>query len=125
MRTAEMYLIEAEAYARQGKNTEAQNVLFLLASNRDSKYTKSNKTDVALLDEIILQRRVELWGEGFRWFDLKRMNVPMQRELGNGKDGGHDLSLCGFEKVEASDSSWEWAIPNQELESNPHMAQNP
>lgn len=125
MRTAEMYLIEAEAYTRLGKNTEARSVLFLLANNRDPKYTKSTKTDAALLEEILLQRRVELWGEGFRWFDLKRMNVPMKREIGNGKDGGHDLSLCGFEKVEASDNGWEWAIPNQEIESNPYMEKNP
>ena len=25
------------------------------------------------------QRRIELWGEGFRWFDLKRLNMDLDR----------------------------------------------
>jgi hypothetical protein len=35
MRSAEMYLIEAEAYARNGNNAAAANALFVLAKNRD------------------------------------------------------------------------------------------
>jgi hypothetical protein len=56
MRASEMYLIEAEALARQNKNTEAQNVLYTLVSERDSGYEKSTKTGQDLVDEILVQR---------------------------------------------------------------------
>ena len=37
-----------------------------------SGYTLSTKTGENLIEEVMTQRRIELWGEGFRWFDLKR-----------------------------------------------------
>ncbi len=63
MRAGEMYLIEAEAKAKYNDAT-AQDVLFTLVSNCDPGYVKSTKTGQALVDEIILQRRMELWGKG-------------------------------------------------------------
>ena len=74
-----MYLNEAEALARLGRNSEAQQALFDLIITRDPAYTKSSNTGDALVEEILLQRRIELWGEGFRYFDLKRMNLPLDR----------------------------------------------
>lgn len=124
MRAAEMYLIEAEAYARDGKNTPAQDALFTLMKDRDPKYVKSTKTGNDLLNEVLLQRRIELWGEGFRWFDLKRTNQSLSRSMGNGKDGGHDISVCAFSTMDASKQDWTWAIPLQEIESNPLMVKN-
>lgn len=124
MRIAEMYLIEAEAYARDGSDGLAQNALYTLVKNRDPKYQKSTKTGEALLNEILVQRRIELWGEGFRWFDLKRLNLPLDRKMGDGKDGGHDISVCGFSYMDASKPDWTWAIPLKELESNPLMEKN-
>lgn len=79
MRVAEMYLIEAEGYARAGDNAKAQDVLYTLAVNRDPSYVKSTKVGQSLIDEVMTQRRVELWGEGFRWLDLKRLNLPLDR----------------------------------------------
>jgi hypothetical protein len=79
MRAAEMYLIEAEARARQGNNTAAQEALFTLAKNRDASYTKSTSTGATLINEIMFNRRIEFWGEGFRFTDLKR---PMHRLTG-------------------------------------------
>ncbi|RYE18799.1 MAG: RagB/SusD family nutrient uptake outer membrane protein, partial [Sphingobacteriales bacterium] len=61
----------------------AKNVLFTLAKNRDANYVLSTNTGAAFLNEILIQRRVELWGEGFRFFDLKRMNAPLDRTGGN------------------------------------------
>jgi hypothetical protein len=79
MRLPEMMLIQAEGYARAGKNSEAAQALYPLAKHRDSQYTLSTKTGDALIDEIMIQRRVELWGEGFRFTDLKRLNMPLDR----------------------------------------------
>lgn len=125
MRAAEMYLIEAEAQARQGgaKETAAQNTLFALVSTRDPNYVTSANTGAALIDEILLHRRIELWGEGFRFFDLKRMNLPLNRNGSN-----HVSAVVGaLFDVPAGDPRWEYLIPRAELDANKALAgqQNP
>lgn len=80
MRTSEMVLTKAEAEVRSGKDADAQNTLYVLAYQRDASYVKSTKTGDALLAEIQLQRRIELWGEsGFEYFDNKRWNIGVDR----------------------------------------------
>ncbi|NBA88354.1 RagB/SusD family nutrient uptake outer membrane protein [Emticicia sp. CRIBPO] len=122
MRAAEMYLIEAEALARQAKDAEAADVLFVLANNRDPKYTKSTNTGSALIDEIMIQRRVELWGEGFRFYDLKRTNSPLNRNGGN-----HSATFTnGVMDVPAGDKRWQFLIPQAEINNtNGVVVQNP
>lgn len=121
MRAAEMYLIEAEAMARNGQDVLAAQVLFDLISTRDNAYTLSANTGQALIDEIMIHRRIELWGEGFRFYDLKRLNLPLDRTGGN-----HISTLVNnvFE-VAAGDIRWEWLIPIEEINANPNMMQNP
>jgi starch-binding outer membrane protein, SusD/RagB family len=121
MRGAEMYLIEAEAQARQGKNTEAQNTLFALVSVRDPEYVKSTNTGTTLIDEILFHRRIELWGEGFRFFDLKRMNQPLNR------NGSNHVSavVAGLFEVPVGDVRWEYLIPLDEMNANKAVVQNP
>lgn len=80
MRAAEMYLIEAEAKARGGDEPGARQALFTLVSNRDPQYALSTNSGQALIDEILFNRRVELWGEGFRFTDLKRLNLPLNKK---------------------------------------------
>lgn len=112
MRSGEMYLIEAEALARQGgQDAAAADVLYEFAVNRDSEYTRSANTGQALVDEILIQRRVELWGEGFRYYDLKRLNLPLDRRGAN-----HIGSLAVVFQVPAGDITWEFLIPRAELD---------
>lgn len=82
MRLSEAYLLKAEAEARGGSESIAQQTLFDLVSKRDAAYTKSTKTGQALLDEIFLQSRIELWGEGHEFFTNKRFNVGVNRTTG-------------------------------------------
>ena len=118
MRAAEMYLIEAEAKARLGEG--GAEALLPLAQNRNPEYQLSTNTGEALIEEILLQRRWELWGEGFRFLDLKRLNLPLDRTGGN-----HDpILLNGLMQVPAEDERWLWLIPQQEVDSNPNMEQN-
>src|SRR5690606_3693114 len=85
MRAAEMYLIAAEAYSRMGTEVDkARNTLAILAKHRDPEYNAENggvstNSSTALTNEILDQRRIELWGEGFRFLDLKRQNTSMVR----------------------------------------------
>ncbi len=121
MRAAEMYLIEAEARARQGQSAASQTALFNLVKNRNASYVQSTNTGQALIDEIMFHRRVELWGEGFRYTDLKRLNLPLNR---NGIPN-HIASLIRIFDVPAGDKQWEFVFPQDELDTNKKVVQNP
>ncbi len=120
MRAAEMYLIEAEARARLNETAAASRVLFDLVKARDPNYVQSTRTGDALVNEILLQRRIELWGEGHRFFDLKRTNAPLNR---NGTNAIPAVVLI-FD-VPAGDVRWEFVIPRREINANPAIVQNP
>ncbi|MVN93083.1 RagB/SusD family nutrient uptake outer membrane protein [Mucilaginibacter aquatilis] len=120
MRSSEMYLIEAEAQARLGNTAAARTALFTVAKQRDASYVTSVNSGDALINEILTQRRVELWGEGFRFLDLKRLNLPLNRNGAN-----HDGTLAGIFEVPAGDVRWEWLIPQAEINNNTLVEQNP
>jgi hypothetical protein len=117
-RISELYLTKAEALARLGRDAEAQAVLTEFALTRDPEYVASN-TGAALIEEIMTHRRIELWGEGFRWYDLKRLNLPLNRVGSN-----WDASYCNVLEVPAGDIRWQYAIPQEELDANPLMTTN-
>ncbi len=120
MRAAEMFLIEAEAKANLGA-ADAAKVLFDLVSKRDPAYVLSTKTGADLLSDIYIQRRIELWGEGFRFFDLKRTNSPLDRT-----GAQHNTTITGgVMTVPADDKRWQLLIPISEINLNPAIEQNP
>ena len=120
MRAAEMYLIEAEAKARLNDAAGASQVLFDLVKTRNASYVKSTSTGVTLINEILLQRRIELWGEGHRFFDLKRTNAALNR---NGTNAIASVAL--LYDVAPGDVRWEFLIPRREINANPAIVQNP
>jgi len=79
VRLPEMYLIMAEGYARGTQESDARNALYVVAKDMDPMYTLSTNSGESLINEIMFQRRVELWGEGFRLLDLKRLNLQLDR----------------------------------------------
>jgi starch-binding outer membrane protein, SusD/RagB family len=121
MRAAEMYLIEAEARARKGENGLAQDALFTLVKARNANAVKSTNTGQALIDEIMFNRRIELWGEGFRFTDLKRTNSPLNRTgIPN-----HLIAMTQIFEVPAGDDRWQFLFPQDEINANPLLVQNP
>ncbi len=122
MRASEMYLIEAEAKARMGgQDAAAATALFTLAKQRDPNYVLSTNTGNDLINEIMIQRRVELWGEGFRFYDLKRLNLPLDRTNSN-----HNNSIASVMNVPAGDKTWQFLIPQSEINNtNGIVTQNP
>lgn len=85
MRAEEMALIEAEAAGMQDLG-RGQALLEAFAKTRDANYTYGqhnetygNSKTSAFQNEIWWQRRVELWGEGFATFDVKRFNKRVIR----------------------------------------------
>lgn len=121
-RTSEMLLIQAEANYHLGNIADAQaNLMELNAtSGRDAAYTCST-TGSALLDEIKLYRRLELWGEGFSWFDCKRWGDSVER-LDVSEGGNFNTYVSGSygfdESGVADDDFWVWIIPSGETDYN-------
>jgi hypothetical protein len=76
MRVEEMYFIEAEAAAHQDAARGQALLESFMKTYRDSKYAFSG-TDI--VEEIVFQKRVELWGEGLTFFDIKRLDMPVTR----------------------------------------------
>ena len=116
MRAAEMYLIEAEALAMQGdRDSEAQAVMNDLNKIRNAEYNCTATGD-ALIDEVRLYRRIELWGEGFNWFDLKRWNLPIVRRIWKENDptSGNYPSWMEAELPTTVGNGWTYAIPKAE-----------
>lgn len=116
MRAAEMYLIEAEAKALDGDDTGAAQALFNIISTRDAAYTLSTNTGTALLDEIRLHRSIELWGEGFSWYDMKRWDRDLVRDYPGSNHAGY-----GKFNHAAGSSVMIFQIPDDELEVNPQI----
>lgn len=72
MRCEEMYFIQMEAtYHTQGADAAMQQLAQFM-SNRDSAYSIRTQD---ILDEIIFQKGIELWGEGQIMYDMKRLNM--------------------------------------------------
>ena len=118
MRLAEMYLTYAEALARAGRDIEAQSVFSKFQITRDPSYVSKGNTSDELIEEIMNSRRIELWGEGFRFFDLKRLHLPIKR----GRN--FDIAFCTFLEKDADANGWVWEIPKTELDANPLCTSN-
>ena len=118
MRLAEMYLNLAEAYVRSGNDAKAQEVFTKFQITRDPEYVAQGNTGEALAEEIMNSRRIELWGEGFRYLDLKRLHLPLKR----GRN--FDIAFCGFLEKDPDAKGWTWEIPNIETNYNPLCEKN-
>lgn len=117
IRSSEMVLIEAEAYYFLENTEAAQNALEELnaTSGRNSSYT-CNKTGDELFQEIVDYRALELWGEGFSWFDYKRWNKDITRKSIN--DGGNAHDAIATTITATGHNNWTWAIPEAETNYN-------
>ena len=79
MRVEEMYFIEAEAAAHTNAAKGVELLNAFMKTYRDANYncTLSNSDEV--VQEVVLQKRIELWGEGRSFFDIKRLNLSVTR----------------------------------------------
>ncbi len=119
-RAGEMMLMRAEAKARIDPNDPtALDDLNTLRTNRG--VGTGTETGTALLNAILLQRRVELLGEGHRWFDLRRTTKTIVRaECGTAGNSRAERCTIG-----PNDRTWVFPIPFNELKVNPNLTQNP
>lgn len=118
MRIEEMYLIKAEAESMSGKDGKTTLENFI-KTYRNKDYVMSSSS---VQDEVFLQRRIELWGEGLNWFDLMRLNKGVDR-----RGAGYPNSNMIF-NIGATNPVLLWPIPEAELQANQALSagdQNP
>lgn len=81
MRSAEAWLIKAEGLARDNNITDGAAALNALSNARGaSAFNPSGATQQQLIDAILVERRKELWGEGFALSDIIRNQLPVVRK---------------------------------------------
>jgi len=135
MRVEEMYLNAAEAACRLGQEAQAKQFLMALMSKRDPMY-ETSKTGTALgdlttdetyslLEEILIQRRIELWGEDGRIYTIRRLRQGFQRPADEGWPAGlrSTLHIKGWADPESY--AWVLTIPQAEFDGNVNMNPNP
>lgn len=112
IRTPEAILVAAEAAYRQGKTSEAQSILNAFKATRYTGFVNESLSGDALLEEILLERRKELYAEnGVEWFDAKRLQRGITRT------GNHRKIL----NIAPNDKLLILKIPQVEIDSNPNI----
>ena len=127
MRLAEMYLNRAEANAKLGN---AQTALDDVNKIRE----RAGLTGAALhtiasvaaggktiLDVVLEERNLELAFEGHRAYDLFRNNRPLQRNY----PGSQVVNGNVNQTVQPSDNRVIFFVPQNEINKNPKLTQNP
>ena len=79
MRVEEMYLLEAEAQAHINASEGVRLLNDFMQRYRYNTYRCTAASTDEAVTEIILQKRIELWGEGLLFFDYKRLNLDITR----------------------------------------------
>ena len=129
MRVEEMYLTAAEAECRLGETTPAIEDLKAVMDKRVEGYTctktgtslgaTSSDYTGSLLEEIIIQRRVELWGEFGRIYDLRRLKQGFRRTAAMGWPS--DALLGNRPTDDPECYMWVLTIPQSEFDGNVNM----
>jgi starch-binding outer membrane protein, SusD/RagB family len=112
MRVSELRLIAAEAKARSGNEPGARTDLNAVRSNRG--LADNNDAGQALIDAILAEKRIEMAGEGHRFFDLKRLglNIPKPASTNQPALAYTDFRVIGI-------------LPIAQIQLNPQLEQNP
>mgnify|MGYP000033053155 FL=1 len=116
MRFEEMILIKAEGLAMEGMWTDAKSLIESFVNeyrwtDETARYTCAAASKEEMLDEIWFQRRIELWGEGFSYFDCLRLQKGIDR-----RGGGFPQEAVY--NIPANDNIFQYMIPTRELEAN-------
>ncbi|MDR3132398.1 MAG: RagB/SusD family nutrient uptake outer membrane protein [Prevotellaceae bacterium] len=145
MRGEEMLLIAAEAKARLNQAGDAKTLLLELAGNRQTTaaaltaYTSylnglgtavtllpanTNTAPTTVLEEVLLQRRIELWGEIGRVKDILRLKQGYERDYSG---SNHTQKLATYNSGPES-GAFLFKIPQSEFDGNKNILsseQNP
>ncbi|MCT4590948.1 MAG: RagB/SusD family nutrient uptake outer membrane protein [Carboxylicivirga sp.] len=137
MRHEEMLLIQAEAKCMLKDYPATRQILVSLMDERMDAYSIDELLDantltiddangpttpasgsITLLDEVQLQRRIELWGETSRIYDIKRLKTGFIRTFAG---SNHSSKITGVDTENPLCPDWVMAIPQAEFDGNSAM----
>ena len=118
LRVEEMFFIEIEAALRTKGVGEAQKLLNdFMRTYRYRTYDCSYATsEVSFVQEMLLQKRIEFWGEGILLYDYKRLNQGITR----GYPGTNFPAVARF-NTEGRSPQWNIVITRGEVQANPAL----
>ena len=114
IRYAEVLLNYAEAAAQTGDLTKAVALLKAVRNRSDAAYVfppASIATQADVIKTILIERRIELLGEGFRSIDLLRLGLPIPAK-------------ASVNTIQPTQSEYIWPIPSSEILANKLMTPN-
>jgi starch-binding outer membrane protein, SusD/RagB family len=118
-RISEMYLIRAEAHARKATPdlTAGAADINAVRAQRITGYVDETFASGDVLAAAVMDERFkELCFEGFRFKDLKRNNLPVQRNASDASPAWQTLA--------ATSPLFVYPVPRSEINANPNMEQN-
>ncbi|WP_455587243.1 RagB/SusD family nutrient uptake outer membrane protein [Bacteroides sp.] len=142
MRASEMYLIEAEALARDGFPEKAVVPLNELRHARGlGDYDLTGKSQDDVINEILMERRRELWGEGFGITDILRTQQSVERSMLSAEEqkqqvdawqegggfakrtplGHWFVTFSGGGAFVPNSVNYLYAVPKEETDANPNL----
>ena len=131
MRVEEMYLNAAEAACHANNDALAKEYLMALMSQRDPNYSTSKTGNAlgkltteetgSLLEEILIQRRLELWGEDGRIYTIRRLHQGFERPSSFGWPSGLLLATHLDAMKDPASYLWVLTIPQAEFDGNVNM----
>lgn len=106
IRYADVLLMAAEAFNRSGNDTKGRDYLNLVRRRAfgDTNHDIS-ASGAALTDFILAERKLELIGEGHRFFDLVRTNKAATSITGF-ISGKHEIFPIPLEEIQFSNGNW-------------------
>jgi hypothetical protein len=125
MRVEEMYFIRIEAKAAAGElaaaKSELQSFMNTYRYNIPLYVCRTSDLD-SFRKELMLQKRIEFWGEGIIYFDYKRLNLQVVRTY----DGSNFPTNYQIDSNEGYCAKWfNLYIPTTELGRNTAIIANP
>lgn len=128
MRVSEMYLVRAEALARQsqfGPAAEDIQAIRTARGSTDNSAAGAYANLNAAIQDIKNERRLELCYEGHRYLDIKRyasiLNVGITRDAADVNYLGNNFPSS----VGATDNRFIFPLPDAEINGNPLITQAP
>lgn len=123
MRAEEMHLIKAEATAMAGNAASGKALLEnFIKTYRNPSYTLAATSATAIQDEVFFQRRIELWGEGFAFFDHMRLEKDIIRvDVANNKKSNFPKEFRF--NIPAKNGYLLLRIPESEINANAGISQ--
>lgn len=120
LRLAEIYLIAAEAAARNNQDTDAKTILKALYEQRTAAQDVSTVhaaidalSNAELLDKIYHNWRVEMWGEGRSLLTMKRFKKKITRSIRSTYHANEEISY--------DDARLTFEYPERERQNNPNL----